>query len=360
MANTDKFIKGARRFSTTIGAGGVADAVATTSPLTTVPSVFQDGDTIEFIVDRVSLTGVKTPSLEETIVGTVSGTNVIDCDRGVEGTAQEHAAGAVVEIKLTADVWNRVIEGILAEHLQSGLHDIVAMIANGFIIDDDTMATASATNLATAESTKAYVDNQTWSNGWIPIAETMTYASATTITVASGAASRYQKGDKLKITQTTVKYLTVIAVADTLLTVTGGADYSVANAAITLPYLSREENPSGFPAYYTFNPNAQGFSGTPTQNGRFSIHRGDIFMKYSISGTSNATTFTFTLPVISLEAAETLASMSFDNGVPGNSPSRVAFGAGSTVATAYKTIDGAGWTNSGSKQLYCNGVNYKF
>ncbi len=43
-------------------------------------------------------------------------------------------------------------------------------------------------------------------DGWQPANETWTYASATTITVPSGAASKYAKGDKIKLTQTTVKY----------------------------------------------------------------------------------------------------------------------------------------------------------
>jgi len=128
MANTDKFIQAARRFSTTIGSGGVADAVVTTVPITTIPAVFSNGDTIEFVVNRVSTTGTLTPDNEETIVGTVSGSNVITCDRGVEGTAQAHSAGDVVEIKLTADMWNRLIEGILNDHSQLGKHTQVSLV----------------------------------------------------------------------------------------------------------------------------------------------------------------------------------------------------------------------------------------
>lgn len=37
-------------------------------------------------------------------------------------------------------------------------------------------------------------------DGWISAGETWTYASATTITVPSGAASKYQKEDWIKIT----------------------------------------------------------------------------------------------------------------------------------------------------------------
>lgn len=125
MAITKKFIKASRRFSTTIGAGGVANASVTTIPLTTIPAVFSDGDPIEIVVDRVSTTGELTTNLEETILGIVSGSNIITADRGVEGTAQEHGAGSVVEIKLTADMWNRLVQGILNEHNDDGSHSDV-------------------------------------------------------------------------------------------------------------------------------------------------------------------------------------------------------------------------------------------
>lgn len=85
------------------------------------------------------------------------------------------------------------------------------------------------------------------SDGWVDAAESWAYASATTITVPSGAASKYAKGDKIKLTQTTVKYFYIVGVADTVLTVTGGSDYTVANAAISANYYSHQTSPVGFP-----------------------------------------------------------------------------------------------------------------
>ena len=89
-------------------------------------------------------------------------------------------------------------------------------------------------------------------DGWIFANESWAYASATTITVPSGAASKYQKGDKIKITQTTVKYFYIIGVADTVLTVTGGSDYTVANTAITEEWYSKVASPIGFPNGFAF------------------------------------------------------------------------------------------------------------
>lgn len=102
-------------------------------------------------------------------------------------------------------------------------------------------------------------------DGWTSTSDSWSYASATTITVPSGAASLYKKGDKLKFTQTTVKYFYITTVADTLLTVTGGSDYTVANAAISAISYSHVANPIGFPDY--FNTTAISFSTTYLDDG---------------------------------------------------------------------------------------------
>lgn len=102
-------------------------------------------------------------------------------------------------------------------------------------------------------------------DGWIDANETWAYASANTITVPSGAASRYQKGDRIKWTQTTVKYGVIVTVADTLLTILVNTDYVVTNAAITLNYYSHQVNPIGYPSW--FNVAAPTFDVTTLDNG---------------------------------------------------------------------------------------------
>jgi len=91
-------------------------------------------------------------------------------------------------------------------------------------------------------------------DGWMLVANTWTYASATTITVPSGAASIYSVGDKIRFKQgATYKYFYVFTVADTLLTVTGGSDYTVATpTAITDVYYSHAANPIGFPHWFNY------------------------------------------------------------------------------------------------------------
>ena len=118
-ASTDKFIKGARRWAGQIGASGVTDASVTTIPL--VSSTGLPTDTaVELTIDRVDANGTATPGKEEIVRGTVSGTNIINAVRGVEGTAQGHLAGAVVEVRLTASMWSRMIDALLVSINQAG------------------------------------------------------------------------------------------------------------------------------------------------------------------------------------------------------------------------------------------------
>src|SRR3712207_5742932 len=96
-AATDKFIKGARRFSTTLSSG--IDASTGTIPLTSVTGLPTD-TAVEITIDRVDVNGNLTLANEEVIRGIVSGSSIINGVRGVEGTARAHSSGAVVEVRL--------------------------------------------------------------------------------------------------------------------------------------------------------------------------------------------------------------------------------------------------------------------
>lgn len=92
-------------------------------------------------------------------------------------------------------------------------------------------------------------------NGWIAAGETWTYAAADdptfTFTIAGvDLTTKYQAGQRIKLTQTTPKYFIITKVAfstDTTITVYGGTDYDLANAAITSPFYSPVKAPFGFP-----------------------------------------------------------------------------------------------------------------
>lgn len=139
-AATDKFIKGARRWSGQIGASGVSDASVTTISLVSTTGLPTD-TAVELTIDRVDASGNLTTSKEEIIRGVVSGTNIISAVRGVEGTAQAHSAGAVVEVRLTASMWNRLVDGLLTFATQTGKIVLSAMDGSRYATDaggDDT------------------------------------------------------------------------------------------------------------------------------------------------------------------------------------------------------------------------------
>ncbi len=120
-ANTDKLKKLSKRWVGQIGAAGVSDNVTTTIPLSSVTNLATD-TAVLVTVDRVDANGVATPALEESVIGVVSGSNLINCVRGTDGTAQAHNAGAVVEVLVSAKGYNDIIDHLLVEHSQLGVH----------------------------------------------------------------------------------------------------------------------------------------------------------------------------------------------------------------------------------------------
>ena len=99
-------------------------------------------------------------------------------------------------------------------------------------------------------------------DGWIDAEETWTYINATSFRISGDKTGKYQKEDKLKLTQTTDKYFRITNISysspNTTITVDGFGIYTLANATITSPYYSKMDNPQGFPQKEVLL-----FSGTP-------------------------------------------------------------------------------------------------
>lgn len=117
-------------------------------------------------------------------------------------------------------------------------------------------------------------------DGWTSDPSTWTYASSTTFTVTGDKTAKFSKGTRIKLSQTTVKYFVVTgsshSTGTTTVTITGGSDYSLANATITDPFYSYQANPQGYPSYFNWTPvflsdNADHTLGNGTITGTFSI-----------------------------------------------------------------------------------------
>lgn len=126
----------------------------------------------------------------------------------------------------------------------------------GSSVAGDLVSFADTTGLLAADSGLAAA------SGWIS-AEAWTYVSADgptgVFSAASDVTGKYQPGMRIKLTQTTAKYFIITAVGAfaagvTPITVYGGTDYVLANAAITLPFYSWAKAPFGMnisPAKWT-------------------------------------------------------------------------------------------------------------
>lgn len=117
-------------------------------------------------------------------------------------------------------------------------------------------------------------------NGWTAGTGTWSYSSADSptfvISINADVTALIGVGQRIKLTQTTVKYFIVTAVGAysggaTLVTVYGGTDYTLANAAITSPYYSNIKAPFGFPLSpdkwsVSLSDTSDNTQATPTQN----------------------------------------------------------------------------------------------
>jgi hypothetical protein len=265
-------------------------------------------------------------------------------------------------------------------------------------------------------------------DGWQSPGTSWSYASVTTITVPSGAASIYAVGDKIKLTQarsqaynndpaagsgivlnmaatagfnvgnkvlvsssagsevaiitavvantsitvdvlalnhtttnpmvyigtttTGIKYFYVVAVADTLLTILGGSDYTLENAAISLNFYSHATSPVGFPQFFNWLPTMVGWTTYPITKARFNLVGRMMLLKVNQnSSASNSVNMTFTTPAAAAYDAEGMSRWLMDNGVALAYPGRTRIVAGSITLTCYKDMTSTTWTASGNKAM---------
>lgn len=209
---------------------------------------------------------------------------------------------------------------------------------------------------------KTYFDGL-YVDGWIDPGETWTYASATTFTVPGDQTAKYIAGVKIKLTQTTPKYFYVVSstygAPNTTVTVTGGSDYTIANAAITSPYYSRSERPAAFPDWFNYTPALAGWSSNPTNTRyRFAIHGKTVsFVIYQGTATaSNANNVIITSPVPN-GATEFggICQIAIDNGTILTVACRWMIGASSSNMRAYTNMATGAWTTSGNKAVRFTG-----
>ena len=196
-------------------------------------------------------------------------------------------------------------------------------------------------------------------DGWTADPNTWTYASSTSFTVSGiDVTSQFTPGTKLKLTNSSLKYFYVTSSSfstNTTVNITGGSDYSLANAAISGNYYSYQSSPQGFPDWFNYSPSWTGYSAAPSSGiVRFTVKGRTVFynLQASTNGTSNATNNAVSLPI----TASSISGGGWRGvGTGVNSGSALSggteydFGASATTATLYSSTAAGSWTASGGK-----------
>lgn len=209
------------------------------------------------------------------------------------------------------------------------------------------------------------------SDGWVPdTSETWTFASFSagppalgTFTVPGDLRTKYSVGTRIKLVQTTTKYFVVIADptydgVNTTVSISGGTDYTLANAAISANSHSYVVNPQGYPGYFNFSSTWVGFTAPPVPTrSDFAVVGRRCFVSISVSGTSNATSMTATAPTpgysTTLESGVALCRIT---NAGANAQGIVAvINPSSTLITWGTGVSpGSNFTNSGTKGSICD------
>lgn len=206
-------------------------------------------------------------------------------------------------------------------------------------------------------------------SGWISVTETtFTRSNDNLLNVVTGAASRWEKCDKIKFTQHGVtKYGYVHLVTDTTIGFYAGSANVVENTTtypITNIFLSRAEKPFGFPNSFAYVAGFGGFSVNPSNVVHmFYIVNGICYLDIyeDTNGTSNSSSFNITLPL----QAKNVVGMKwsapafiYDNGTSSTTPGFALIVANSSSMSIYTNYAGATFTPSGGKRCASVHISY--
>lgn len=141
------------------------------------------------------------------------------------------------------------------------MYDGTRFVWVGATVADQIYITGTSGNFVKVNSDNTLADSTYNSasfipnDGWIPSTATWSYSSADApsfvISINADLTNKLTLGMRVKLNQTTDKYFIITKIGTwsgsaQLVTVYGGTDYTLANAAITLPYYSPSKVPFGF------------------------------------------------------------------------------------------------------------------
>lgn len=178
--------------------------------------------------------------------------------------------------------------------------------SNSLLLAEVTVANGAASIANSVITDRRIVSNLTFNNGWNRFSVTATYASSTTFTLTGDWTNVLSTGTKIWFKQSgSSKYFyvtgTSYSTGTTTVTVTGGTDYTVANAAIYDAHYSQATSPAGFPASFAYTPTWANLTITSaTVTAKFKMEGRLVIgtLNVTLGGSSAVSTSpTFTLPV---------------------------------------------------------------
>ena len=317
-AVTNHFPTANEGFITTLGSTILSGAA--TVPLTSV-SGLTNGTVFVGIIEPGQAN-------EQTFTGTVDTSGVqITGVKWTRGSNVDHTAGVTIVDYVSGTGNNMFTKGISVEHNQDGTHG--TMTADNLTVDGTLTQTGVAsftTHIDVNDSSTAIRDSS--DNELLKFAKTASAVNELTITNAATGAGP-------------------------TLSATGGDTNIDANVATKGTGVFRVNgNPFDSGVATAHSATLTGFSGTPTQNNKYTRIGKWVALYIDIVGTSNATSFTLTLPFAAKAADRQGGFTVSDNGVAQTLPGLIVLGAASSTATVYKTHDTAStWTNVNSKAI---------
>jgi hypothetical protein len=224
---------------------GTTSGSGTVTTITSHAAVtISDTSTIDLSLSGQQISGIVLPGgIKLDDLGTPDDNTDLNAGTGIHGLAPK---GHSVEspAKFWREDWTLAVPSVTGSSGSGNVSDSGSTTANHLAVwngtNDHTIIDGGAIPAGTS------------TDGWTSAAETWAYASATTITVPSGAAGKYSIGDKFKLTSNSVVlYGYIVIVADTLLTVTGD---TLTNYTYTANYYSKVSSPLNFPQWFAWIP----------------------------------------------------------------------------------------------------------
>gem|GEM_PF-3763520 len=310
-----------------------------------------------------NLSDVVSASTARSNLGLVIGTNVQAYDADLDRIAGLAPSNDDL-LQLKAGQWtNRSLSQYVTD-ITELVQDLVAAMFTGGSQSEVTSNyddPGAIIDLAINQTFLTEQINDILTNGWVQDTATWTRTGNHTFTKSGDHTLTMRKGTKIMYKDGgSVEYGVVASSSyvgggtnTTTINLFPNTDYTMAAATITNTYYSHAENPEGFPDYFNFAAAPVGFSAAPSSPVyRFKVQGKTYHVDYleGSNGTSNATTFTASIPVAPAQSYTFPLGTTVDNGAVTTTPGRVVVTSGSTTITFRKDSANAAWTNANGKR----------